>query len=61
MFSMLSFRQMLTSQSWLDGRKSELVLQEHDDCFDVFEDFLRSAVFFIWAGYIDTLLGIIHL
>lgn len=44
-FCMLSFRQMLTSQSWLDGRKSELVLQEHDDCFDVFEDFLRSAEF----------------
>lgn len=55
------FEQMLTSQSWLDGRKSELNLEEDDDCFDVFEDFLR----YIYTGQVklnaEKVLGLLVL
>ena len=35
------FRIMLTSDSWADHGKRTIVLQEEDECMDVFEDFLR--------------------
>ena len=35
------YRQMLTNPSWIDAGKSDLVLHEDEECFQVFGEFLR--------------------
>jgi len=35
------YRQMLTNPSWIDAGKSDLMLQEAEECHHVFADFLR--------------------
>lgn len=43
------FRVMLSSDHWSDSRQQTVVLQEEEECMDVFERFL----FYIYTGFIE--------
>ena len=41
LINLIIFRQMLMNGNWTDSNRTEIELQEHNDCVNAFGDFLR--------------------